>query len=505
MKQSLQLRLGQQLTMTPQLQQAIRLLQLSTLDLQMEIQQQLESNVMLELAEEDQQTVEPNTDEQEREPQQEAEGHNEAEGASDQEGGEAGSATEEQANQEQADIPEDLPLDSSWDEIYDGSTPWSQPDNEDEDRDPYANRAGGGETLHEHLTWQAELTPFTERDAAIAQVIIDAVRDDGYLAADVEELLSALPAEWAVEPDEVEAVLRRIQHFDPVGVAARDPREALLIQLEQLPPDTPLLAEARRLVDQHLDLLVQRQYAQLCRRMKLSQDQLREVLALIQTLDPRPGSQISRDETQYVAPDVVVRRIDGRWQVELNPETAPRLRVNSYYASLIKRADNSSDNTTLRNHLQEARWFIKSLRSRNDTLLKVARCIVERQQGYFDHGEEAMQPLVLREVAEAVDMHESTISRITTRKYMHTPRGTLEFKYFFSSHVQTVDGGECSATAIRARIRRLIADENPSKPLSDSRIANVLQEEGINVARRTVAKYREAMAIASSSERKRLA
>ncbi|WP_041718044.1 RNA polymerase factor sigma-54 [Alkalilimnicola ehrlichii MLHE-1] len=501
MKQSLQLRLGQQLTMTPQLQQAIRLLQLSTLDLQMEIQQQLESNVMLELAEEDQQETEQRTEEGET---QDTEGERGDE-ASTEEATEAGTAGEETAAQEQADIPEDLPLDSNWDDIYDGSTPWSQPDSEDEDRDPYANRSGGGETLHDHLTWQAELTPFTDRDAAIAQVIIDSVRDDGYLGAGIEELISALPAEWAVEPDEVEAVLRRIQHFDPVGVAARDPREALLIQLEQLPPDTPLLPEARRLVDLHLDMLVQRQYAQLCRRMKLNQDQLREVLGLIQTLDPRPGSQIGGDETQYVVPDVVVRRSDGRWQVELNPATAPRLRVNSYYASLIKRADNSSDNTTLRNHLQEARWFIKSLLSRNDTLLKVARCIVERQQGYFDHGEEAMQPLVLREVAEAVDMHESTISRITTRKYMHTPRGTLEFKYFFSSHVQTVDGGECSATAIRARIRRLIADENPTKPLSDSRIANILQEEGINVARRTVAKYREAMAIASSSERKRLA
>jgi len=503
MKQSLQLKLGQQLTMTPQLQQAIRLLQLSTLDLQMEIQQQLESNVMLEMAEDEQLEDEQRSEADEAD-QNTADEPGEDTSGEEQSDAEA-PAAEEPAASQQDDIPDDLPLDSSWDEIYDGSTPWSQPDSEDEDRDPWANRSGGGESLHEHLTWQAELTPFTEQDAVIAQVIIDSVRDDGYLGADIEELISALPAEWEVEPEEVEAVLRRIQHFDPVGVAARDPREALLIQLEQLPPDTPLLTEARTLVDQYLDMLVQRQYAQLCRRMKLNQEQLREVLALVQTLDPRPGSQISDDETQYVVPDVVVRRIHGRWQVELNPDTAPRLRVNSYYASLIKRADNSSDNTTLRNHLQEARWFIKSLRSRNDTLLKVARCIVERQQGYFDHGEEAMQPLVLREVAEAVDMHKSTISRITTRKYMHTPRGTLEFKYFFSSHVQTVDGGECSATAIRARIRRLVADENPAKPLSDSRIANILQEEGINVARRTVAKYREAMAIASSSERKRLA
>jgi RNA polymerase sigma-54 factor len=300
-------------------------------------------------------------------------------------------------------------------------------------------------------------------------------------------------------------VLAFVQRLDPVGVAARSPREALLIQLEQLHPDTPWLNEARQLVDRYLDMLVNRQYAQLKRRMRLETEDLQHIIALIQTLDPRPGARISNQRTEYIVPDVFVRRFDGVWQVEINPDAYPRLRINSYYAGLVRRADNSRDNNLMREHLQEARWLIKSLRSRNDTLLKVAQSIVERQSEFLEHGEVGMKPLVLREVAEAIGMHESTVSRITNSKYMRTPRGTFEFKYFFSSHVQTADGGECSATAIRARIRSLIAEEKPSSPLSDSKLAEILKAEGINVARRTVAKYREAMTIASSTERKRLA
>ncbi|MFO7858099.1 MAG: RNA polymerase factor sigma-54, partial [Ectothiorhodospiraceae bacterium] len=295
------------------------------------------------------------------------------------------------------------------------------------------------------------------------------------------------------------------QHFDPVGVGALGPREALVVQLDEYPPDTPWLAQARQLVDQHLDLLENRQRAQLTRKLHVSDGELGEVLALVRTLDPRPGSQIGTPAAEYVVPDVYVRKERGAWRVELNPEAAPRIRVNNYYASLVRRGDTSSDNTTMRQHLQEARWFIKSLRSRNETLLKVARCIVNHQQDFLERGEEAMKPLVLREVAEEVDMHESTISRITTQKYMYTPRGTFEFKYFFSSHVHTVDGDECSATSIRARIRRLISEEDERKPLSDSKLAEILRNEGIDVARRTVAKYRESMAIASSNERKRIA
>lgn len=498
MKQSLQLRLGQQLTMTPQLQQAIRLLQLSTLELQTEIQLALDSNFMLEPVDE----------------------HDEDDGDQaellDNEGleQEAPTATEpttpepEPAQPEPEAvatdaIPEDLPLDAQWDDIYDGSTSYSAPDPE-ATYDPLENQASDSGSLREHLLWQAHLSNFTDRDRAIAETIIDSIRDDGYLGSTLEDIALSLPEQWQIDEDEILTVLRRVQHFDPVGVAARDPGEALLLQLEQLDPSTPYLEQAKTLIAEHLDLLSNRQYAQLMRRMRIDEADLQATMALIQTLNPRPGASISNERVDYVVPDVFVRRVQGEWQAELNSEAMPRIRINSYYASLVRRADNSADNTTMRNHLQEARWLINSLRSRNDTLLRVARCIVERQREFFDHGEEHMRPLVLREVADEVEMHESTISRITTQKYMHTPRGTLEFKYFFSSHVMTTDGDEASATAIRARIRRLIAAEDPARPLSDNRIMEQLRKEGIDVARRTVAKYREAMNIASSTERRRL-
>ncbi|MEX0731545.1 MAG: RNA polymerase factor sigma-54 [Aquisalimonadaceae bacterium] len=503
MKQSLQLRLGQQLTMTPQLQQAIRLLQLSTLELRMEVQQALDSNLMLEPADD----LDDGLDEIESADEQ---GDGLAEPSSREAQTESVRDAAEREVDETAsapsaeDIPQDLPLDSDWGDIYDGTTSYSAPAGED-GRDAWENQTTVSRSLHEHLLEQASLSRFSERDMAIAEAVIDAVRDDGYLACAIEDIRSSLPESWDVETDEVEAVRHLIQHFDPLGVASLNPREALLLQLEILPANTPWLKEARILVDQHLELLVVRQTAQILRRMKLTQAQLSEVLDLVRSLDPRPGSQISDSAAQYVIPDVYVRRDGVGWRVDLNPEAAPRVRVNSYYASLVRRADSSQDNNTLRQHLQEARWFIKSLRSRNDTLLKVADCIVRHQQAFLEQGEEAMKPLVLREVAEEVEMHESTISRITTQKYMYTPRGTFEFKYFFSSHVHTVDGEECSATSIRARIRRLIAEEDCARPLSDSRLTEILREEGINVARRTIAKYREAMSIASSNERKRIA
>lgn len=508
LKQSLQLKLGQQLTMTPQLQQAIRLLQLSTLDLQMEIQQVLDSNLMLEVADDadagdelgplDDDSVDPvpeaTIEQRLAEPEPESE-YSDVDYEAP--------VTDYETEASTDSIPDELPIDTDWDDIYDGSTAYSAGD-PDDDFDPLENQAEAGESLQAHLLWQANLSHFTERDQAIAEAIIDAVQDDGYLGCPLEDIQASLPEEWEVELDEIEAVLTRIQRFDPLGVAARNPREALLIQLKHLDQPSPWRDAAIKLVSQHLDLLVNRQYSQLMRKMKLTQEELQAVIALIQTLNPRPGSRLADQRTEYVTPDVFVRKVQGVWRVELNQDAAPRIRINSYYASLIRRADNSADNATLRNHLQEARWFIKSLRSRNDTLLKVARCIVAHQQAFLEHGEEHMKPLVLRAVAEEVGMHESTISRITTQKYMHTPRGTFEFKYFFSSHVMTVDGDECSATAIRARIRRLIAAEDPANPLSDSKLTELLQDEGINVARRTVAKYREAMAIASSNERKRL-
>jgi RNA polymerase sigma-54 factor len=501
MKQSIQLRLGQHLTMTPQLQQAIRLLQLSTVELQLEVQGVLDSNLMLEP--DDAET--PSSADSNADAGQEQRNKNEAEAAA---GNETPvDATETEISNPAETIPEDLPVDTNWEDTYDmGATSLSAPAASD-DRDFFETHSGGSESLHEHLTWQLDLTRFSDIDRMIAQAIVDSINDDGYLKATLEELHEGLrlDPELEIGIEEIEAVLHRIQHFDPVGVGARDPAECLIIQLRAMDPDIPYHKQALQLVQEHVTLLGNRDYNQIMRRMKLSETELQKVLKLVQSLNPRPGSQITSATPQYVVPDVFVFKNKSKWQVDLNIEAAPRLRINSQYASMVKRADNSEDNTYLRNHLQEARWFLKSLQSRHETLLKVARCIVDRQRNFFEYGDEAMKPLVLRDIAEAVDMHESTISRVTTQKYMHTPRGIYEFKYFFSSHVGTEDGGECSATAIRAIVKKLISAETPTKPLSDSKIAALLSEQGINVARRTIAKYRESMAIPPSNERKRLA
>ena len=307
-----------------------------------------------------------------------------------------------------------------------------------------------------------------------------------------------------IDLDEVVAVLHRLQQFEPSGVCARDLQECLLIQLNHLPPDTPWLEQAKLVVGRYLNQLASSDFAQILRRTRLDEDQLKQVLTLIQSLDPNPGHTAVPEEIEYVVPDVFVTKKNGRWLVELNPDIAPKLRINAGYANLIKRADNSADNTYLRDNLQEARWFLKSLHSRNETLMKVASRIVEHQRNFLEYGTEAMKPLVLHEIAEAVEMHESTISRATTNKYMHTPRGVFELKYFFSSHVATTAGGECSSTAIRALIKKLVAAENPRKPLSDNKIAQLLKEQGIEIARRTIAKYRDALFIPPSNERKRL-
>ncbi len=508
MKASLQLKLGQSLTMTPQLQQAIRLLQLSTLDLQQEIQQALESNPMLETSEDDD-NQNPESTENENETAAETssaeESNTASESSSDWDESENGPDWSSETDSPDT-IPDDLPVDTAWDDIYQ-SAPASSARNDDENDNDFETRNSPTETLHDHLEWQLNLTPLSERDQAIAHALMDAVDNHGYLTSPLEEIHSGMMDESDEDPlemDEVEAVLHRLQHFDPPGVFARNLQECLLIQLNQLPPDTPWLAQARLVITHYINLLGNRDYAQLLRRSRLKEDQLRDVLALITGLNPRPGDSLDQAEPDYVIPDVIVRKHNERWRVELNPEIAPRIRVNASYASLIKRADSSADNTYMRDQLQEAKWFIKSLQSRNETLLKVATRIVEHQQGFLDHGEEYMKPLILSDIAQAVEMHESTISRVTTQKYMHTPRGIFELKYFFSSHVSTDEGGECSSTAIRAMIKKLIATETPKKPLSDSKIAAMLGEQGIKVARRTVAKYREAMHIPPSNERKRL-
>ncbi|UZJ44817.1 RNA polymerase factor sigma-54 [Marinimicrobium sp. C6131] len=501
MKQSLQLKLGQQLTMTPQLQQAIRLLQLSTLDLQQEIQEALDSNPMLEVEEVHEGPEEKSNDDRE----------SDARNGKDTRDGETPASTDsDSADLGQTDsdwndeIPNDLPVDTSWDDVYQ-STPAASGSYEGDENSDYDSRRGTTDSLYDHLMWQLNLTPMSDRDRIIAMTLIDAVEPSGMLSISLEEIFEGLQNDWEeLEYDEIVAVQHRLQQFDPCGVASQNLSECLLVQLQQMPADTPLLEAAKTIVRQYLPQLASRDYRQLMRRTRLKEHELRDAITLIQSLNPRPGDQIASGDVEYVVPDVFVEKREGRWVVELNPDIAPRLRINPDYASMVKRADSSTDNTFLKDNLQEARWFLKSLQSRNETLLKVATCIVEKQRGFLDHGAEAMRPLVLHDIAELVDMHESTISRVTTQKYMHTPQGIFELKYFFSSHVSTESGGECSSTAIRAIIKKLVASESPQKPLSDSKITALLAEQGIKVARRTIAKYRESLGIPPSNERKTL-
>ncbi|GCH09117.1 RNA polymerase sigma 54 factor RpoN [Escherichia coli] len=476
MKQGLQLRLSQQLAMTPQLQQAIRLLQLSTLELQQELQQALESNPLLE-------QIDTHEEIDTRETQD--------------------SETLDTADAlEQKEMPEELPLDASWDTIYTAGTPsGTSGDYIDDELPIYQGETT--QTLQDYLMWQVELTPFSDTDRAIATSIVDAVDDTGYLTVPLEDILESMGDE-EIDIDEVEAVLKRMQRFDPVGVAAKDLRDCLLIQLSQFDKTTPWLEEARLIISDHLDLLANHDFRTLMRVTRLKEDVLKEAVNLIQSLDPRPGQSIQTGEPEYVIPDVLVRKHNGHWTVELNSDSIPRLQINQHYASMCNNARNDGDSQFIRSNLQDAKWLIKSLESRNDTLLRVSRCIVEQQQAFFEQGEEYMKPMVLAYIAQAVEMHESTISRVTTQKYLHSPRGIFELKYFFSSHVNTEGGGEASSTAIRALVKKLIAAENPAKPLSDSKLTSLLSEQGIMVARRTVAKYRESLSIPPSNQRKQL-
>ncbi|WP_163560186.1 RNA polymerase factor sigma-54 [Halomonas sp. NO4] len=468
MKASLQLRVGTQLTMTPQLQQAIALLQLSTLDLRQEIQQALETNPMLEL---------------------------------DEEFGEQ-RVTETPDEEWSSEIPNELTVDSDWSDTYPdhggGATSGEGPDFE---------RQASGQSLAGHLAWQLAMTDLPPRQLQIAESLIDAVDGAGYLSQSLEEIRDGLRQQGldGLPSREVEQVLLRLQQFEPTGVFARDLRECLMLQLAALPDDTPLLPQARRLVRQFLEALAADDRRLLKRRLGLDDDALDTVISLVRSLDPRPGSAYAEVGSDYVIPDLVARHERDGWRVELNAEAMPRLRIQPDYAALIRRADKSKDNQFLKDHLQEARWLMKSLASRNDTLLRVGREIMVRQIDFLEKGEEAMKPLVLADIAQVVEMHESTISRVTTQKFIHTPRGVFELKYFFSSQVggQQGNGDAHSSTAIRARIRKLIQEEAPRKPLSDSKLVDLLAEEGIQVARRTVAKYREALSIPSSSERKR--
>jgi len=500
MKQSLQLKLGQQLTMTPQLQQAIRLLQLSTLDLQQEIQLALDSNPLLEMSEDD---LYPSEND-------DTVDFSAAEGTES-----AKNSKEETLSRLERDdwdspewdgvtsLPDDLPVDVQWDDLLPSASA-PAPQGDDTIEADVGSQNSTSESLRAQLLWQLGLTRLSDTDRLIALSIIDATDANGRLLSSLEELFESLSQDLDIELDEVVAVLHRLQQFEPAGVCARDLQECLLIQLNCLPANTPWLEQAKLIIGRYLNLLAGSDYGQILRRARLKESELKQVLTLIKSLDPNPGFTAVPEDVEYIVPDVFVTKKNGRWLVELNPDIAPKLRINTGYASLIKRADNSADNNYLRDNLQEARWFLKSLHSRNETLMKVASRIVEHQRNFLEYGTEAMKPLVLHEIAEAVEMHESTISRATTNKYMHTPRGIFELKYFFSSHVATSAGGECSSTAIRAIVKKMVAAENPRKPLSDNKIALLLKDQGIEIARRTIAKYRDVLFIPPSNERKRL-
>jgi RNA polymerase sigma-54 factor len=488
MKPSLQLRIGQQLTMTPQLQQAIRLLQLPAVDLQAHVRETLESNVMLEAEDELGELGAPESltgaeavpDEAvPREEYAELDGN---------------SATTDQREQPEVEI-----ADEAWGEQTAGPVDASWSGDDDRGAD-FADQHE--QTLQEQLIEQLELAHLSPIDLAIARVIADGISDDGYLQDDLETVRTSLLPEIDVPLSTVERVLGIVQALEPAGVGARNLGECLALQLRQLDPATPARDIAIRVALEHLDLVAAQQLPLLRRQLRCSENELEMALALVRSCHPRPGSAVSSERAEYVIPDVFVRRTEHGWIVEVNQATVPRVRVNQNYANLVSR---SPDHAMLRTQLQEARWLMRSLEIRSETLVKVARCIVQRQTRFFEHGEEAMEPLILKDVAETVEMHESTISRVTTAKYMHTPRGVFEFRYFFSSHVAAADGTEMSSTAIRAKIRKLIGQENSDNPLSDSKLAEVLSSEGIPVARRTVAKYREGMQIAPSNERKRAA
>lgn len=456
-KLSLQLKLGQQLTMTPQLQQAIRLLQLPVLELNNELQEALESNVMLE---------------------QEDPGDN----------------TDNTSTSEQLEVvaKEDTEQ-NDWEDIYGSgrrNETWTGDDLPQTDLPDTS-----GESLQEYLLWQLEMDDLSPEEAEIAQTLVDSINDDGYLIDSLDNLVRNLSA----GTEQAEAVLRRIQMLDPVGVGSRNPAECISIQLHQLDEKEPGRNLAIRIAEHDLDMIADHQYSMLRRRLGVSDEELENAVLLIKACNPRPGSAIQSSTPEYVMPDVYVRKQDGRWIVEVNKGSSPGLKVNQAYADMLR---GNGSHSTLKTQLQEARWLVRSLEIRNDTLLRVAMAIVERQGEFLEHGEEAMKPMILKNIAEALEMHESTISRATTNKYMHTPRGVFEFRYFFSSQLSASDGSEQSSTSVRARIKRLIGQENPAKPLSDSKITKLLEAEGINVARRTVAKYREAMSIPPSSERR---
>ena len=490
LKQGLNIKLGQSLSMTPQLQQAIKLLQLSSLELEQEIQEVLDSNPLLE-----------RTEDSQEQPENPAE--NSSESKNDKE-----TVESNLANSEDKTIPEEMSIDADWDDIYDPE--WKTSNNNESSNsasDFIETMHSAEQGLHEHLLWQLEMANLSFQDKKIAKLIIEYLDDDGYLTESLEEIHQSLEDLLLIEFDEVEAMLTYVQHLSPLGVAARNLGECLLIQLKQLHSDHAMYKKSYRLLDKNLDLLEKRDYVGIKRSLRVTDSVLQSLIKLIRTLEPKPGKLFNTSTTDYITPDVYVKKINGKWKVSLNGNTKTELRVNSHYEDMLSPTNQQESlpkdaSKYIKENLQQARWFISSLDNRNSTILNVAHAIVENQMPFLQYGEEAMKPMVLSDLASQLGVHESTVSRVTTKKYLHTPRGVYEFKYFFSSHVSTDTGGECSATAIRAMIKNFIAKEDPTKPLSDNKLTNLLNEQGINVARRTVAKYREAQAIPSSHDRK---
>ena len=475
MKPSLQLKLSQHLALTPQLQQSIRLLQLSTLELEQELEKYLQENPLLERMEEEYAPPLPGTNDTD-------------------------SDTAE-ASVNETDTATSSADDESWlgDEEDNNYQSASSSGSFDDDDGDYQDVQVATTSLREYLTAQLGLMSIPDRDRTLVQCLIEALDDDGYLTQSLEDLAETLPAELEIEPEELQIALNHLQCFEPTGVGARNVAECLALQLETQPADDTQ-ALALNIVRNNLDLLANRDFVKLKKLIECDDEQLRLAQSLIRSLNPRPGSKYAALDARYITPDVVVRKLRGQWTVNVNSDAFPRLRINSLYAQILSKQRGSG----LAGQLQEARWLIKNVQQRFDTILRVAQSIVDRQRQFFDHGEVAMRPLVLREIADLLGLHESTISRVTTQKYMATPRGIFELKYFFGSHVATETGGACSATAIRALLKQLIGSEEQKRPLSDSQLSAILGQQGIVVARRTIAKYREALSIPPVKLRKTL-
>jgi len=478
MKHSLQLRLSQHLTLTPQLQQSIRLLQLSTLELNQELERILQENPLLERDDETREQPMPPSDAA----PQSAEAPAQAEAST----AESGPAD--------GDTPDFTALDEA---------PSGASRDDGEDGEYQQQVAADAPTLRVHLLAQLSLTKLSERDRRLVSLLIDTLDDDGYLSQSLEELAGLLPPELEVELEELQIALRHLQNLEPAGVGARSLSECLTLQLAALPRDTPHLAQATEIARHHLETLAARDFSRLKKVLHCEDAVLRAVQKLITGLDPKPGRSFYSEETRYVISDVIVKKVKGVWIAALNPDAMPKLRINRLYADILQR-NRSACSQQLTSQLQEAKWLIKNVQQRFETILRVSQAIVDRQRNFFEHGEVAMRPLVLREIAEGLDLHESTVSRVTTQKFMHTPRGIFELKYFFGSHVTTEAGGSASSTAIRALIKQLVSAENARKPLSDGQISEILGQQGIMVARRTVAKYRESLQILPVNLRKSL-